>query len=149
MRASLKSMKDGSAPGCDGIPTEFYKVFWNQLKKPLLECINCSFQSDILSPSERIGIISLFHKGKELSRDDLDNWRPISLTNIDYKIIAKILSVRLNSVLEKMIGKQQKGFMKGRQIFHIHRIIDDLLEMQRKANLPGIIFPTWICILIV
>ena len=139
VRASLKSMKDGSAPGCDGIPTEFYKVFWNQLKKPLLNCINYSFQLDVLSPSERIGIISLFHKGKELSRDDLDNWRPISLTNTDYKIIAKILSIRLNTVLEKLIGKQQKGFMKGRQIFHIHRIIDDLLEMQRKSNLPGII----------
>ena len=132
-------MKEGSAPGSDGIPTEFYKLFWNQLKRPLLDCINYSFQTGILSPSERIGIISLFHKGKDLSREDLDNWRPISLTNTDYKIIAKILSIRLNTVIDKLIGNQQKGFMKGRQIFHIHRIIDDLLQMQRKSNLPGII----------
>ena len=139
VRASIKSMKEGSAPGSDGIPTEFYKLFWNQLKGPLLDCINYSFQTGILSPSERIGIISLFHKGKDLSREDLDNWRPISLTNTDYKIIAKILSIRLNTVIDKLIGNQQKGFMKGRQIFHIHRIIDDLLQMQRKSNLPGII----------
>ena len=139
VQQALKAMKVGSAPGTDGIPTEFYKVFWNDLKKPLIECINYSFHSGILSPSERIGIISLFHKGKELSRDNLDNWRPISLTNSDYKIIAKILSIRLNRVLDKLIGNQQKGFMKGRQIFHIHRIIDDLLDMQRKSNLSGIL----------
>ena len=69
----------------------------------------------------------------------MDNWRPISLLNTDYKLLAKIFSIRLNRVIQKLIGKQQFGFLKGRQISHIHRIIDDVLNLQRKSKLPGII----------
>lgn len=70
---AVKSMKSGSAPGSDGIPTEFYITFWPYLKGPLINCINYSFLNDKLSLSERIGVISLFHKGKDLARDNLDN----------------------------------------------------------------------------
>ena len=136
---ALKSMNVGSAPGSDGIPTEFYIKFWDQLKEPLINCFNYSFRLDLLSSSERLGVISLFHKGKDLDRENLDNWRPISLMNTDYKLLAKVFSIRLNRVIQKLIGKQQFGFLKGRQISHIHRIIDDILNLQKKSNLPGII----------
>ena len=136
---ALKLMNVESSPGSDGIPTEFYIKFWEHIKVPLVNCYQFSAQSDILSPSERLGVIALFHKGKDLDRENLDNWRPISLMNTDYKLIAKVFSIRLNRVIQKLIGKQQFGFLKGRQISHIHRIIDDILNMQRKSKLPGII----------
>ena len=139
VHGAVHAMNSGSAPGNDGIPTEFYAKFWSYVKGPLLKCYNFSFLRDILSPSEKIGVLSLFHKGKDLAKDDLDNWRPISLLNADYKILAKVLSIRLNKVIDKLIGKQQFGFMKGRQISHMHRFIDDLLTLQRKSNLPGFI----------
>ena len=62
---SVKSMKHGSAPGSDGLPAEFYKVFWRFLKEPLMRCYEYSFEQHILTPSERLGVISLFHKGSE------------------------------------------------------------------------------------
>ncbi len=136
---ALKGMKNGSSPGYDGIPTEFYKVFWSDIKAPLLECYNYSFVNDCLSPSEKIGVISLFHKGKDLAADTLDNWRPITLTCVDYKIIAKVLSLRLNNVIDKLIGEQQSGFIKGRNISLVHRQIDDLLQLQRNKNVDGIL----------
>ena len=136
---SLKSMKHGSAPGSDGLPVEFYKMFWMFLKEPLMECYKFSFERHILSPSERIGVIALFHKGSELAADNLNNWRPISLTNVDYKILAKVMSLRLNIVIDKLIGLQQVGFMKGRNISLIHRQIDDLLNIQRRNNAAGIL----------
>ena len=136
---ALKLMNVGSAPGSDGIPTEFYIKFWEHIKGPLVNCYMYCDQNDILSPSERLGVIALFHKGKDLDRENLDNWRPISLMNTDYKIIAKVFSIRLNKVIQKLIGKQQLGFLKGRQISHIHRIIDDILHLQKKADLPGMI----------
>ena len=86
-----------------------------------------------------MGVISLFHKGKDLSFENLNNWRPISLTNVDYKILAKVLSLRLNIVIEKLIGLQQTGFMKGRHIGSAHRQIDDILLLQRFSNSPGIL----------
>ena len=97
-----------------------------------MQCYEYSFQSSILTPSERVGVISLFHKGSELAADNLNNWRPISLTNVDYKILAKVMSLRLDTVINKLIGMQQVGFMKSRNISLIHRQIDDLLNIQRK-----------------
>ena len=104
-----------------------------------MSCYNHSFESKALSPSERLGIISLFHKGKELRRDDLNNWRPISLLNVDYKVIAKVLSRRLDTVINNLIGDQQVGFMKGRNIAMVHRRIDDIIEMQKKMGKKGLI----------
>ena len=136
---SVNSMKHGSAPGGDGLPVEFYKVFWRYLKEPLMKCYEHSYENKILSPSERVAIIALFHKGSDLAADNLNNWRPISLTNVDYKILAKVMSLRLNTVIDKLIGLQQVGFMKGRNISLIHRQIDDILNIQRKNNAAGIL----------
>ena len=137
--AALKSMKNGSAPGSDGLPVEFYKVFWQHIRSPLMECYNYSFAVDNLSPTEREAVISLIHKGKNLPRDCLSNWRPISLTNVDYKILAKTLSLRLSTVIGDLIGDQQVGFIKGRKISTIHREIDDILEYQRVSRSCGIL----------
>lgn len=137
--AALKHMNKESAPGSDGLPVEFYIVFWQQLKGPLLENYLYSFQNGHLTYSERIGILSLFHKGKDLPSYILSNWRPISLTNVDYKIIAKLFSMRVDTVIQKLIGWQQTGFMKGRQVSFLHRQIDDVLEIQRKKKRAGIL----------
>ena len=136
---SIKSMQNGSTPGLDALPVEWYKVFWQYIKEPLMECYRYSFDADILCPTERVGVISLLHKGKDLPTDCLNSFRPLSLTNVDYKILAKTFSLRLNSVIDKLIGIQQKGFIKGRQISLIHRQIDDLLNIQRITNSEGMV----------
>ena len=46
----------------------------------------------------------------------LDNWRPLSLLNTDYKIFAKILAPRMSTVLPEIIYPMQHGFIKGRNI---------------------------------
>ena len=61
-------MKNGSSPGYDGIPVEFYKIFWNEIKITLLACFEYSYDLKELSYSQRKGIISLLHKGKGLDR---------------------------------------------------------------------------------
>ena len=53
------------------------------------------------------------------------NWRPISLLNTDYKIIAKLLSLRIKEVLPHLISDDQYAFLKGRFIGeNIRRFID-------------------------
>ena len=49
------------------------------------------------------------------------------------------MSRRLNIVIDKLIGLQQVGFMKGRHISLIHRQIDYLLNIQRRNNAAGIL----------
>ena len=96
-----------------------------------------SFQSGILSPSQRKGIIALFHKGGNKARDNLDNWRPISLLNADYKLITKALAARLATVVPKIVGESQVGFVKGRNVANLIREIDDILEHHREHEVAG------------
>ena len=94
---------------------------------------------DELPYSQRKGIICQIHKGKSLSRDDLSNWRPISLTNVDYKILAKLLAIRLNTVIDSLVDKDQKGFIRGRSAAQLLREIDDIIENNMNAKTTGIL----------
>ena len=124
---ALKKSNNKSAPGTDGLPCEIYKMFWKDIKDPLLACYNYSFQKGSLCNSQKLGIICLHHKGKGLSRDSISNWRPISLTNFDYKLIAKCMAIRMNTCLSRLVNKDQYAFIKGRQVSDLLREIDDIL----------------------
>ncbi len=102
-KAALKMMKINSSPGSDGLTTSWYIVFWNKVQKLLISCYNESLIKNQLSNSQRRGILTLLHKGKALSRDDLGNWRPISFTNTDYTILAKSLANRLKLVVNQTL----------------------------------------------
>jgi hypothetical protein len=73
----------------------------------------------------------LIHKGKDLPRDNLNNWRPISLTNTDYKLVAKYLAIRLCRVISIIIDEDQIGFIKGRNISTTIRTIDDVINVSQ------------------
>ena len=60
----------------------------------------------------------------------LTNWRQFSLTNGEYKIISKALSLRLKNVLPKIINPNQAGFVKRRKMSELIREMDDI----RKAD---------------
>ena len=135
---SLKHMKNGRSPGSDGLSAEFYKFFWQDLKTDLLSCINYSLKHGELSIEQKRGIITLIPK-KDKDRLFLKNWRPISLLNVDYKLIAKSLSNRLTEILQYIIDEDQTGYIKGRFIGCNIRIIEDLIIFTEKNNIPGII----------
>ena len=59
---SLKTMESNKTPGTDGIPADFYKVFWNDIKPFFLASINASFEKGLLSISQRRGLITLIPK---------------------------------------------------------------------------------------
>ena len=89
---SLKTMKNSKSPGSDGLTAEFYKFFWIDIKNPLLDSIEHAFTKGELSIEQKRGILTLIPK-KDKNRLYLKNWRPITLLNTDYKIIAKALRV--------------------------------------------------------
>ena len=92
-----------------------------------------------LTELQKQGIINLLPKtGKDISV--LENWRPISLLNVDYKIATKVIANRMKNVLPKLIHESQTGFMKGRYIGENIRLILETLEYADDQNLPGILF---------
>ena len=79
---ALKTMEPGKSPGTDGLPVEFYEVFWKDVSPFLIRCLNKSHQKGKLALTQRRGIISLIPK-KDTALQELKNWRPITLLNCD------------------------------------------------------------------
>lgn len=136
---ALRMMKNGSSPGLDGLTTEFVKIFWCKLKDVIVQSFNYSFDHGSLSYTQRAAVLTLLHKGKDLPKNKLTNWRPISLTNTDYKILAKSLANRLSKVINKVVNEDQVGYMKGRHVSSTIRTIDDVIEYCRINRKPGIL----------
>ena len=136
---ALQSMNNGSSPGLDGITTSFLKFFWSRLKHMVIESLQQAYLVGEMSTLQKRAVITLIHKGKELSRDSLSNWRPISLTNTDYKVLAKCLARRLSTVITDLVNEDQVGFIKGRKSSNMIRLIDDTIEYMNNANKPGIL----------
>ena len=90
----LLKMENGKSPGTDGFTTEFYKFFWNDIGTFVINSINDSFCKGELSITQKQGLISLIPKGNK-QRDLIKNWRPITLLNIDYKLLSGALANRL------------------------------------------------------
>ena len=132
--STLKSTKNGSAPGLDGLPMEVYKIFWHDLKIPLLNCFHECFKNGTLTPSQSQGLLCLLHKGGNNPRENISSWRPIALLNADYKLIAKLLCLRLKTVINKLIDSQQFAFIKGRNISHMLRELYDIIENEKNSN---------------
>ena len=82
----IKEFKNNKSPGTDGFTSKFYKFSWPELKSDMTSSFNYAFQKGTLSISQKRGIISLIPK-KDKDKTLLENLRPISLLNVDYKIL--------------------------------------------------------------
>lgn len=128
VKASLKLMQRGKAPGPDGFPSEFYKKFSDQLAPLLLDMFNDSFELGTLPLTLTQASISLIPK-KNKDLEDCSSWRPVSLLNSDVKLLAKTLAGRLDPCLLNVISKDQTGFIRGRQLSsNIRRLLNIILS---------------------
>ena len=91
-----------------------------------------------MSISQRRGVITLVSK-EESDLEVLNNWRPITLLNFDYKIVSKLIARRLERVLPLLVCSDQLGFVKGRYIGQNGRLINDVLEQTKLQGIPGIL----------
>lgn len=141
---AICSFQNGKTPGLDGIPVEWYKTFFTEIKVPLLTCFNYSLEMGYQSNSQREGLISLLLKheaeGKEKDPVELKNWRPITLLCCDARILAKCLALRLKKVIQNLIHPDQTGFLKDRFIGDNIRRLLEVMDYYEKENLPGLIF---------
>ena len=132
-------MKLNKSPGDDGIVSEFNIRYWYLIKEELTNVIKYIFLSNTLAPSQQRAMLTLLYKKGE--REDIANWRPISLLNVDYKIITKILAERLKPLLPSIIHPDQKSYVNGRNIFEANRLLKDVIEYSEENKInSSIIF---------
>ena len=115
MDVVIGKLKNNKSPGWDGLTAEFYKKFWLDIRELLFKALSESVDTGTMSPSQRTGILTLIPKPKAPTElIHLQNWRPITLLNVDYKIFTHIIKNRLVRTLPSIIGNAQSGFQKGR-----------------------------------
>ena len=69
----------------------------------------------------------------------LENWRPISLVNVDTKIMSKVIAARVKKVLPSIIHYNQTGYVKDRFIGEAIRSIFDIIDFTAKENIPRLL----------
>ena len=136
--ACLKNMKNNKSPGPSGFTAEFYKFFWLDINKYLINSLNHAFKTGELSISQKQGLITCIPK-PDKPRDQIKNYRPISLLNTSYKLASSVIAARIKRVLPKIISDDQKGFMKGRYIGECTRLVSDIMEYTDFMNIPGLL----------
>jgi hypothetical protein len=135
---ATQELSNGKAPGSDGFPVEFYKFFWAKIKNLVCDSIINAVHKGELSIDQKRGVLSLLPK-KDKDIRWLKNWRPLTLLNTDYKIFAKAIATKLQSVLPTLISHDQNGCMKQRSAFSNIRSTIDIITHVNEENLHGIL----------
>jgi len=133
---AVKLSPHNSAPGCDGLPFEFYQTFSDTFSPFLASLFNDILSHGILFPSATYSSITLIFKNRG-AKEDLRNWRPISLLNCDKKLFTRIMATRLQRVITSLIHPSQTGFIKGRLIHDNTMTISQILDYCRTHNISG------------
>ena len=135
---SLNGLNLGKSPGLDGFSVEFYSKFWRLLGPWLLRVARKCFRDGFL-PSSMKGSATRLILKKQGDRKNLKNWRPISLLNVDYKIISKVLTSWLSRVLESVIDPDQTCSVPGCSISSNLVLLRDLFYYIERTDEAAIL----------
>ena len=141
----------GKSPGLDGIPTEVWKLYaeWQKAgeRKELEHFRLTNVMQSVFNDIEIHGVAdgTTFHDGwicpiyKKKDTRQIQNYRPITVLNADYKIMTKTLANRLAKIAGDLIHPDQAGFVPGRRIFDHIRLSQMVLQYAEAAEVNGVI----------
>jgi hypothetical protein len=108
IRESIFNTAGGKSPGLDGFPIDFYRSFLPKLIEPLCSMFNYAIETEKLPDTLDQALITVLSKP---GKDPLlcGSYRPISLLNTSYKILAKLIALRLDTFLPDLVDMDQTG----------------------------------------
>ena len=111
VRSAVMSMQSFKAPGSDGFHVFFYKQYWEVVGYDVCRLVQTAFSSGSFDPTLAETLLVLIPKVD--NPNHLKNFRPISLCNVIYKIITKVLVQRLWNLLPRIVSPLQGSFIPG------------------------------------
>jgi hypothetical protein len=94
-------MEHNKAPGPDGFPAEFYQTFWDTIKLDLLDLFNVLHAGQLELFRLNFGEVILLPKVNQAER--IQQFRPICLLNVSFKIFTKVATIILNTVADHVV----------------------------------------------
>ena len=138
VKCAIVECEGSKAPGPDGFSLALFQSCWDSLRVDLMKIVSEFFQTGIINGITNETYICLIPKKYNSSR--IKDLRPISLVTSLYKIISKVLALRLREVLGGTISKEQGAFVKGRQILHVALVANEVVEEYRVSGKEGVVF---------
>ncbi|KAK9988042.1 hypothetical protein SO802_028281 [Lithocarpus litseifolius] len=111
VRVALKQLASLTALGPDGMSLVFYKSFWHIVREDVTTVVLKALNSSVVPDSLNSTFIALIPKIKHPKK--VSDFRPISLCNVVYKLISKVVVNRLKKILATIIPESQSAFFSG------------------------------------
>ncbi|KAL4278205.1 hypothetical protein GQ457_03G006070 [Hibiscus cannabinus] len=134
----IRDFDGNRAPGPDGFNMNFFKRYWDLLKEDIMKFFSDVYLHRNWDANLNHSFLTLIPKKRNPS--SLEDYRPISLVNGVYKILAKVLGNRLRKYMDCLISKTQFAFIPGRQILDCSLIANEVIDTVRKSGSKGIAF---------
>lgn len=134
---AMNQLKDGKAPGLDGFTANFYHEFWELIKEEVWELVEESRSMHWILPALNTTFIALVPKRAEPSKPE--NYRPIALCNVIYKLITKVIANRLKPLLPLLISPEQTDYVEGRQILDGIILSNEVIHSLKLLKKPGML----------
>ena len=136
IRDAVWQCERSKSPDLDGFNFNFIKKSWDFLKDDIMAALNLFHETRSIPKGCNASFIALVLKVRDHSK--LEQYRPISLVGALYKIISKVLAIRMKKVLPALIDECQSGFVNGRGILDNVLLANEVLEDLKRNGRKGL-----------
>ena len=137
VEATVRQLKAGKAPGLDGFTSNFFHNFCDLIKMEVWQVVEESRSLRCMFPGMNATFIALIPNEAQPSTPD--KYRPITICNIIYKIVSKIIASRLKLFLPLIISPEQFGYVEGRQIMDNIILTHEIIYSLKQFKKPGML----------
>ncbi|GLT27742.1 hypothetical protein SLA2020_027180 [Shorea laevis] len=134
----LRSCDGSTASGPDGYNFNFLKFAWHCIKEDFINFFSEFYRNGKLVRGLNSSFIALIPK--KLNAVELKDYRPISLLECVYKLLAKVLANRLKSVISEIVSDTQSAFVGGRQLVDSVLVLNEVVDEIKKKKQPAFVF---------
>jgi hypothetical protein len=127
----------GKAPGPDGFTTDFFHYYWDMIREEVWQVVEESRTSGQVLLTLNATFLTLIPKEERVTHPK--QYRPISLCNVIYKIITKVIATHLKPILPFVISKEKVGYVEGRKIMDSVILTHEVIHSLKMTKIPGML----------